>query len=448
MPRTVNRLSPKVVAALSTPGRHADGAGLYLSISKAGAKSWVFFWTRDGRQREMGLGSVSTTSLAVARAKAEDARRKLGAGLDPLDARRAERGSTTTFGEVADELVESLKPSWRNEKHRDQWISTLRDHAANLRPKPVGSITTADVLAVLKPIWLTKTETASRLRGRIEAVLDAAKARGLRTGENAAAWRGNLDHLLPKRSRLTRGHHEAMAIDEVPGFVMRLRAVGGVSTLALEFVILTATRTRETLGATWGEIDLEAAVWTVPARRMKAGIEHRVPLSPRALEILSAMSTLAPADRAAAPVFPGRARGEGLSDMALLMVARRHEAGCTVHGFRSTFRDWVGERTSFAPELAEHALAHRVGNAVEQAYRRGDALDRRRALMEAWAAFVCSPIRQSNVVTLAAGAAERGDAEDGEPSGAAPVDPGRRSRPLRHRVRAGARDRTDGAHQP
>jgi integrase len=273
---------------------------------------------------------------------------------------------------------------------------TLTTYAAPLRSMRLDDIATADVLAVLQPLWQTKAETASRLRGRIERVLDAARARGLRSGENPARWRGHLDALLPPRHRLTRGHYAAMPYDEVPSFIGRLRASESVSGLALEFLILTASRTGEVLGARWDEIDVDAELWTVPAARMKAGREHRVPLSARALAILQTVEKV----RTGEHVFPGQRRGRPLSVMALAMVLRRLKLeNVTVHGFRSAFRDWCGEATAFPRDVAEAALAHTVGDMTERAYRRGDALEKRRKLMAAWAAFI-EPKTTSNVVTL------------------------------------------------
>ena len=292
--------------------------------------------------------------------------------------------------------MKGLAHGFRNEKHRAQWAMTLTTYAAPLRSMKLDDIATADVLAVLQPLWQTKAETASRLRGRIERVLDAAKAKGLRSGENPARWRGHLDALLPARHRLTRGHHAAMPYDDVPAFIGRLRASESVSALALEFAILTASRTGEVLGARWDEIDLDAKLWTVPAARMKAGREHRVPLTARALAILQTVEKV----RTGEHVFPGQRRGKPLSVMALAMVLRRLKLeNVTVHGFRSAFRDWCGEATAFPRDVAEAALAHTVGDMTERAYRRGDALEKRRKLMAAWAAFI-EPKAASNVVTF------------------------------------------------
>ncbi|MFG1215479.1 integrase arm-type DNA-binding domain-containing protein, partial [Xanthobacter flavus] len=389
MGRETKRLTARTVATLTTPGRHADGGNLYLSISTNGGRRWIFLYRWSGKQLEMGLGSARDISLARARELADTARAQLAEGISPLSLRRAEQ-AVPTFGEAADALVDDIAPGFRNAKHIEQWRMTLKEYAASLRDKSVADIATDDVLAVLKPLWATKQETASRLRGRIERVLDAAKAKGLRSGENPARWRGHLDALLPKRQKLQRGHHAAMPYADVPAFVKRLRALKGATALALEFLILTAARTGEVRGATWAEIDLEAKVWTVPAPRMKAGKVHRVPLTAAALDALTRAMALQPKSEGAAFIFPGGKPGKPLSAMALDMQMRRLKSEMTVHGFRSSFRDWAGEETAFPREIAEAALAHTVGDATERAYRRADALEKRRKLMEAWASFVGS----------------------------------------------------------
>jgi integrase len=401
MARQLHTLSARTVATLTKSGRHSDGGGLYLNITASGARSWVFMWKVGGKRREMGLGPLRDVPLAKARERAAEVRQKLADGLDPIAAR--DKPKVTTFGEAADALIESMASSWRNEKHRAQWKMTLTVYCEPLRAKPVTEIGTEDILKVLKPLWTTKPETASRLRGRIERVFDFARARGQGSGENPARWRGHLDAILPKRAKLTRGHHKAMPFDEVPAFVAALREREGVAPRALEFAILTAARSGEVMGARWGEISLEAQVWTVPATRMKAARVHRVSLSARAVAILREMQQKQLSDL----VFPGTKPGRPLSVMALEMVLRRMKADVTVHGFRSAFRDWAGERTHFPREMAEAALAHLVGDAVERAYRRGDALEKRRELMEAWAKFL--ELRtQSNVVLLSGGGALSG----------------------------------------
>ena len=382
MARHLHQLSARTLSTLTAPGRHADGGGLYLSISPRGARSWVFMWKVAGKRREMGLGSLRDVTLAQARQKAAEARQKVAAGLDPLATR--DKLQVMSFGEAADALIESMSSSWRNEKHRGQWRMTLTAYCAPIRAQSVAAVSTDDVLRILKPLWTTKPETASRLRGRIERVLDFARARGQRSGENPARWRGHLDALLPRRAKLTRGHHKAMPFEAVPAFMAALRERAGVAPRALEFAILTAARSGEVLGARWEEINLEAGVWTVPASRMKAGREHRVPLPARAVEVLREMEGV----RQSAYVFPGSKAGRPLSVMALEMVLRRMQGDATVHGSRSAFRGWAGERTSFPREVAEAALAHLVGDEVERAYRRGDALEKRRELMEVWASFL------------------------------------------------------------
>lgn len=364
-------------------------------VDKSGAKRWVFLFRWEGKLKEMGLGGVSKVPLSAAREAAASAREELGAGRNPIESRKS-TSPTATFGEVADAFIADLAPQWRNAKHRAQWKMTLEHYAAPLRPRPVADIDTAAVLDVLKSLWSAKPETASRLRGRIERVLDAAKARGLRTGENPARWRGHLDHLLPKRSKLTRGHHSAMAFEDVPGFVRKLREREAIAALALEFTILTAARSGEVLGATWAEIDLDGALWTIPAGRMKAGRTHRVPLSNRAVAILNDLRSAG----AEGYVFPGRTADRPLSNMAMSMLMRRMSIkNFTVHGFRSSFRDWAGEASTFPREVAEAALAHLVGDATERAYRRGDALEKRRAMMATWAAY-CEAGERPTVVPI------------------------------------------------
>jgi integrase len=386
MARKINRLNARVVATLTKDGRHADGGGLYLSISSNGGRRWVFLFRWHGKPTEIGLGSARNVTLARARELAAQARAKLAEGINPKDVRRPLAGAT--FGECADRLIEAMRPSWRNNKHGAQWEMTLRDYAAPLRRLPVDKITTDDVLSVLKPLWNEKPETASRLRGRIERVLDAAKAQGLRNGENPARWRGHLDQLLPKRPRLTRGHHAAMKYTDVPTFLADLQARRATAAMALEFTVLTAARSGEVLGARWDEFDLDHTVWTIPATRMKGAREHRVPLSRRARKILEAMQEARNGDL----VFSGQKPGRPLSVMALEMVLRRMKIdGVTVHGFRSAFRDWAAECTNFTNEICEAALAHVVKNKAEAAYRRGDLFEKRRKLMEAWAAYCTAP---------------------------------------------------------
>src|SRR5262245_18934027 len=341
MPKRAKGLTARTVETNRKPGRHGDGHGLYLEVKPSGTKSWVLLYTFAGRRREMGLGRYPDVSLAAARRKASQQREIRANDCDPLSARQ--KPLVPTFGEIADKYITAHCLSWKNAKHQAQWRMTLTNYAKPLRGKRVDEITVADVLDVLKPIWTKRPETAARLRGRIEAVLDAAKAEGLRQGENPAAWRGNLKHLLPKQAKLTRGHHKAMPYCEVPGFISKLRERQSVDALALEFIILTAARTGEVLGARWVEVDLQASIWTVPANRMKSARAHRVPLGRRACEILEFINQLRASDADDVLIFPG-ARNGRLSEMATAMLLRRmgHD-DITTHGFRSSFRDWAGE---------------------------------------------------------------------------------------------------------
>lgn len=329
----------------------------------------------------MGLGPLSGVSLQRAREKAADARSLLADGMDPIAHRRASQ-ALPTFGELADELVESKSSDLKSAKSVARWKRALNTHAAALRPLRIDAIATADVLSALKEIWTTKSETAKVTRGYIEKVLDAAKVKGFRSGENPARWRGHLDHLLPRPAKLVRGHHKALAFGEVPQFIARLRSREAMAADALEFLILTAARSGEALDARWSEIDMIGKIWTIPAARMKAPKEHRVPLSTAAMTILNKMAALRDLDSDV--VFPGQRAGKPMSNMALNMLLRRLAVDVTTHGFRSSFRDWAGEATEYPRELAEAALAHALGDEAERAYRRGDALERRRPMMEAW----------------------------------------------------------------
>jgi integrase len=400
MARQLKRLTARTVATMAKPGRHADGGNLYLTISKTGAgisRRWTFLYSLAGKQREAGFGPAAVVTLAEAREKAARYRSMLAKGIDPLDAKRADQEAAAarkTFGQCADELIKSKRREWRSEVHAAQWRTTIDDYCGPILDKPVDAIDTQAVLGVLQPIWGRIPETASRLRGRIEAVLDYAKANGLRSGENSASWRGHLALILPKRQKLSRGHHAALPYADLPKFIAKLRDTESVHALALEFLILTAGRSGEVLGATWHEIDTDAKIWIVPGGRMKAGIEHRVPLTSRALAIIERMAEIRTGDL----VFPGQTRRQPLSKTALAALV---PGAATVHGFRSSFRDWCGEETSFPREVAEQALAHATGGAVEQAYRRGDALEKRRQLMEAWANN-CEPGAPGKVIPLRA----------------------------------------------
>lgn len=389
MPRQLNRLTARQVATLKTVGRHADGGGLYLRITEAGARSWVFMVATGGKRAEIGLGPATHVCLATARRIAGNMREAVARGGDPRQAlaKPSEQPSVPTFGDFAENYIKSVESGWRNPVHRHQWRSTLRDHASDLRDKRVDEIGTDEVLGVLRPIWSTRPETAKRLRGRIERILDAAKVLGHRPRDsvNPATWRGHLALLLPSQPKLVRGHHAALPWQDAPNFMQALRARDALAARCLEFTILTAARSGETLGATWGEIDLVKLVWTVPGVRMKAGVEHSVPLSNAAAALLR---PLRPNDaRGDQAVFA--VRGAARSNMAMSMLLRRMGFGhVTVHGFRSTFRDWAGDATSYPRELVEQALAHTIQNKAERAYRRGTALERRRELMEAWADFL------------------------------------------------------------
>jgi integrase len=390
------RLTARKIETAKT-GKYSDGGNLYLVVSDAGTRKWVLRFTWRGKAREMGLGSAGSVPLADAREKAAHARRMVAQGIDPIHERKR-TGGVPTFAEMADQVHESLSAGFRNEKHKAQWKSSLATYAAPLKDKAIDTITTDDVLAVLKPIWTTKPETASRVRGRIEKILDAGKAKGFRQGENPARWRGHLDHLLPKQSKLARGHHAAMPYEHVATFVGRLRQTGSLAARALELCILTAARSGEIFEMRWSEVDLEKSIWTLPPNRMKAGREHRVPLSARAVAILRQLGAIKTTDF----VFPGQRKNRPLSKMAMDMTLRRMKADVTVHGFRSSFRDWAGNETSYPRDLIETALAHVIGDKAEQAYRRSDALEKRRKLMEAWATY-CEPKANSNVLQLRKG---------------------------------------------
>ncbi|HEV7255716.1 MAG TPA: integrase arm-type DNA-binding domain-containing protein [Mesorhizobium sp.] len=399
MARALNKLTDTACKAAVATGLLGDGGGLYLNVKPTGAKSWAFIWRDGAKRREMGLGAYPAVKLARARALAADCRTAVAEGRDPIAERRKEE--EPTFDECAAKFLDSMEGQWRNAKHRAQWRMTLDVYAGNLSKVKVSKVSTADVLAVLTPIWKDKPETASRLRGRIERVLDFAKARGWRSGENPALWRGHLKNVLPARQKLTRGHHAAMPYRDVPAFMERLREADTLAARALELVILTATRSGEALNASWSEFDLDSALWVIPAHRMKAGKEHRVPLSASALALLKGLHEV----RTSPHVFPSlKPTGEGklpkpLSNMAMEMLLRRMKADVTVHGFRSAFRDWAGDETHFPRDVAEQALAHRVGDATEQSYRRADALEKRRQLMAAWAHW-CENLPVQNVVAL------------------------------------------------
>jgi len=406
MGRQVEKLSALTVSRAKARGYLGDGGGLYLQVSASGSKSWVFRFKDHGRLREMGLGSVHAIGLAEARKRATACRQMRLDGTDPIAVKKAgklkaklEAARAMTFQQCAEAYIEAHKAGWQNAKHAAQWSSTLKTYAYPVfGALPVQAVDVALIAKVLEPIWTTKTETASRLRGRIERVLDWATVRGHCQGDNPARWRGHLDQLLPARSRVRKvQHHAALAYAEVGQFMADLRGQDTTSALALEFLILTATRTAEVIGATWSEADLDAAVWTIPAERMKAKKEHRVPLSKPALAILKRLNK----HRAGEFVFMGAKPGRPLSNMALLMLLERlGRSDLTVHGFRSTFRDWCAESTNFPREVAEHALAHSLPDKVEAAYRRGDLFEKRRHLMAAWARYCGTTEPRGKVVRL------------------------------------------------
>jgi integrase len=405
MAHTIGRLTALKITRISQSGMYADGGGLYLQVTSAAAKSWIFRYSAAGRGREMGLGSLSAITLADARVLAAGYRAQRAAGLDPIAVRGAERerqaleaAKAITFSEAAERYIAAHAGKWRNDKHKAQWRSTLATYAEPIFGNlPVQAVDTGLVLNVLEPIWNVKRETASRLRGRIENVLDWATARGLRQGENPARWKGHLKHLLAARTVRAVRHHPAMAYADVPAFMERLRTLEGISPRALEFTILTVARTGETIGALWSEINFTDKIWTVPANRMKAGAEHRVPLCDSALAILREMERTRVSDS----VFPGWKHGKPLSNMAMAKVLERMGLdSVTIHGFRSSFRDWAAEQTACASEVVEKALAHTIHNEVEAAYRRGDLLDKRRQLLTAWEGYCATPRQQRGEVVV------------------------------------------------
>jgi integrase len=393
MPKKINRLSAVKVASTKKAGFYADGDGLYLQVTESGSRSWVFRFKKCGRNRDMGLGSLNTVGLAEARGMAAECRRQRLQGIDPIEARKSGRAQaqldaahSITFDDCRDKFISAHRAAWANDKHLRQWESTLKTYVTPVfGVLPVQNVDVALVLRVLEPIWATKPETASRVRGRIERILDWAKARGFRQGENPARWRGHLDILLARRGRVRRvRHHGALPYAELPAFLLKIRQRDAVAARALEFAILTVARTGEVLGARWDEIDLENEVWTVPASRMKAGREHRVPMSTAAMTIAKRLKAIRQNDF----VFPGERRNRPLSNMSMLMMLRRmSREDLTVHGFRSTFRDWAAEQTNFPREIAEAALAHVIADRTEAAYRRGDLFEKRKNLMKAWAAY-------------------------------------------------------------
>jgi integrase len=409
MARTVGKLSAVAIKNAARRGYYGDGGGLYLQVSTSGAKSWVFRYKAGHKLYEMGLGALHTVGLAEARVRARRCREQRLDGLDPLAARKTAKMQSTldaaramTFRACADAYIAAHKAGWRSPKSLTAWEGTL---GAYVHPVfgalPVQAIDTALVTKAIEPIWNEKPETAGRIRGRIEAILDWATARDYRQGENPARWRGHLDKLLPQKGKVRRvEHHAALPYPEMGTFMAELSQQEGAAARALEFAILTAARTGEVIGARWDEIDLNGRTWTIPDARMKAGREHRVPLSDAALAIVEKMAAI----RQREFVFPGGKAGRPLSNMGMLMLLRRMgRDDLTIHGFRSSFRDWAAERTGFPAEVAEMALAHTVTDAVERAYRRGDLFEKRRQIMDAWAKFCGTLPAAGNVVPMAAG---------------------------------------------
>ncbi len=428
MPKVAAELGPLDVKRLSHPGGKGNAmvsvggvAGLYLQLTPNGGRTWILRMLVGGRRRDIGLGGYPTVTLAQARDKAREARDKVERGLDPVEERKAAKAKLIEarrkgmlFSEAVDKALAAKLDAFRNEKHRAQWRSTLDNYAIpEIGALPVGEIDTAAVLRCLQPIWATKTETATRLRGRIEAVLSWATVAGHRTGDNPARWAGNLKELLPAASKVAKeSNHPALQLDDAAAWLADLRKREGFPARALEFLALTAARSGEVRGAAWDEIDLDKALWIIPALRMKMKREHRVPLTAEGVALLKALPKL----EGNPLVFPG-ARGGQLSDMALSMLMKRQHTAAVAaggkgyldrvskrpavpHGLRSTFRDWVAERTSFPGEMAEVALAHRISNAVEAAYRRGDMIEKRRRMMADWADFLSGRALGGNVVRI------------------------------------------------
>ena len=396
MAKQIGKLTAMKVNKETKRGFYADGGNLYLQVGDAGTKSWILRYMINGKAKTMGLGAVHAVSLADAREKAADCRKLISSGIDPLDARKQEQdrkkladARSMTFKQCAEAYVEAHKSSWKNAKHIWQWENTLTRFVYPMLGKlAVQDVDIALVMKVLEPIWEEKTETASRVRGRIESILDWATVRGYRQGDNPARWRGRLESLLAAPSKIQKvEHHPALPYADMGAFMEKLKVQEGLAAQALQLVILTATRTSETINAKWGEFDFKNKLWTIPASRIKTGKEHRVPLSEPVLKILQKLHEAKMGDY----VFPSK-HGKPLSNTAMLMLLRRMgRDDITTHGFRSTFRDWCAEQTNYAREVAESALSHAIGNAVEAAYRRGDLLEKRTMLMSEWARYCYQP---------------------------------------------------------
>ena len=404
MPKKAIELSALEVNRLAEPGLHFVGgvAGLILHVSETKARSWILRATVGGKRRDIGLGGFPDVTLAGAKEAARITRENIKNGIDPVEERRAKRSalaaaiaSAMTFSEASSKYIDAHEAGWKNSKHAAQWRSTLQTYAYPVIGNiAVSTIETAHVMRVLEPIWTTKTETASRLRGRIESVLAWATVRGFRKGDNPARWRGHLEKLLPMPSKVAKvEHHAALPYNEIGNFIVKLRNLDGMGARALEFAILTAARSNEVRGATWAEIDLGAGIWTIPASRMKAEKEHRIPLSDTAIKLLKQVQKMGGAEL----VFPS-AKGVKLSDMTMTAVLRRMGVDVTAHGFRSTFRDWAGETTAYQREVIEHALAHQLKDKAEAAYARGSLFDKRRRLMADWAKY-CDTVQTMAKVT-------------------------------------------------
>jgi integrase len=406
MGRKAAGLTAHKVETIKMPGMYADGGGLYLQVAPTGAKTWIYRFQLQGRRRDMGLGSVAVYPLAEARRKAADARRLVAEGIDPIEQRAAlaaaaaaSAAKAMSFKECAEAYIKAHRAGWKNPKHAAQWPATLGAYVYPVfGAVPVAMVDVGLVMKAIEPIWTTKPETASRIRGRIEAILDWAAARGYRAGENSARWRGYIENLLPKKTKIRPvEHHAALSYHELPAFMAELRSQPGIGARALEFAILTAARTGEVIGARWREMSFDDRMWTVPAERMKAGREHRVPLSAPAITVLKLMESI----RQKELVFAGERTGRPISNMAMAMTLRRVGRGdLTVHGFRSSFSDWCAEQTHTPSEVREMALAHAVGDKVEAAYRRGDLFEKRRQLADAWGRFCTMPAAGGEVLAL------------------------------------------------
>jgi len=388
--RTIETAKPKVIKGEKKPALYSDGGGLYLSVSKTGAKAWTYIWIRQGKRRQMGLGSLISVPVVEARTRAKAAREMVAQGKDPIKER--DRKGQKTFGDCATELIGKLKPSWKGNKSLTQWTHTINVYCADLLSMDIQDVDTDDVLEILEDIWLTKSETARRVRSRIARIIDYATSKKWRKGDNPARWEYHLENMLPKQPK--RGHFAALPYTQIPDLMEKIRAKQALSTIALEFTILTGMRTTEVLELVWSEIDFENKLWKAPAERMKGEVKHDVPLTTRMLEILKGQRELSNTGI----VFHGQRRGEPLSNMAMLnMVKTLTDEKCTVHGMRSALRDFCGDMTGYPREVAEAVLAHKVGSRSEQSYRRGSALEKRRQLMQMWDNY-CSGVNTSEVV--------------------------------------------------